>query len=343
MYLVRNLSGLNTAVMTCSGSAMGLTWGDMCDVFIAFNSCLSAKMAGITCPTAHPARWGERRSRGSRAGGRDRPGGCPTWSYRWMPRKMSTTSWARPFTTSPMALPAAAASPATFCPAGVQRNTKRLPAANAAALAGSDGTATMSAGVGFVAGVGSGAVAMLYPVIARRLRVLNRRDSITKCHRMLFSFVGLHLLPRCESVQCPLNGRQHGFQIGKLLIGGFRLRRLRQIGSLDHPTAGLIEKGTRQMHDLFVWQQRANGNGNGYRIRRSDRHGGIGDPVQARGRQCPVSGSAGSVPVLRLYQSLRVERLVADLDVPLAARIQPVDIVKQATVLLNHSYGLPRI
>src|ERR1035437_1473074 len=60
MYLVRNLSGLNTAVMTCSGSAMGLTWGDMCDVFIAFNSCLSAKMADITCPTAHPARWGER-------------------------------------------------------------------------------------------------------------------------------------------------------------------------------------------------------------------------------------------------------------------------------------------
>src|ERR1035441_6725095 len=75
MYLVRNLSGLNTAVMTCSGSAMGLTWGDMCDVFIAFNSCLSAKMAGITCPTAHPARWGELRSPGSRAGGRDRPGG----------------------------------------------------------------------------------------------------------------------------------------------------------------------------------------------------------------------------------------------------------------------------
>src|ERR1039458_1506061 len=93
------------------------------------------------------------------------------------------------------------------------------------------------------------------------------------------------------------------------------------------------------MHDLFVWQQRANGNGNGYGIRGSDRYGGIGDPVQARGRQCPVSGSAGSVPVLRLYQSLRVERLVADLDVPLAARIQPVDIVKQATVLLNHSYG----
>src|ERR1017187_4898780 len=75
MYLVRNLSGLNTAVMTCSGSAMGLTWGDMCDVFIAFNSCLSAKMAGITCPTAHPARWGELRSPGSRAGGRGRAGG----------------------------------------------------------------------------------------------------------------------------------------------------------------------------------------------------------------------------------------------------------------------------
>src|ERR1035438_5962412 len=98
MYLVRNLSGLNTAVMTCSGSAMGLTWGDMCDVFIAFNSCLSAKMADITCPTAHPARWGgapspgarargpgcARRPRargggrgrgGARAGGRDRPGG----------------------------------------------------------------------------------------------------------------------------------------------------------------------------------------------------------------------------------------------------------------------------
>src|ERR1039457_5890502 len=75
MYLVRNLSGLNTAVMTCSGSAMGLTWGDMCDVFIAFNSCLSAKMADITCPTAHPARWGELRSPGSRTGGRDRPGG----------------------------------------------------------------------------------------------------------------------------------------------------------------------------------------------------------------------------------------------------------------------------
>src|ERR1039458_9596989 len=138
MYLVRNLSGLNTAVMTCSGSAMGLTWGDMCDVFIAFNSCLSAKMADITCPTAHPARWGELRSPGSRAGGRDRPGGCPTWSYRWMPRKMSTTSWARPFTTSPMALPAAAASPATFCPAGVQRNTKRLPAANSVGLAALD-------------------------------------------------------------------------------------------------------------------------------------------------------------------------------------------------------------
>src|ERR1039457_7012500 len=66
MYLVRNLSGLNTAVMTCSGSAMGLTWGDMCDVFIAFNSCLSAKMAGITCLTAHPARWGGLRSPGVR-------------------------------------------------------------------------------------------------------------------------------------------------------------------------------------------------------------------------------------------------------------------------------------
>src|ERR1035441_5073855 len=334
MYLVRNLSGLNTAVTTCSGSAMGWTWGDMCDAVIAFNSSLSVKMA---------ARASLAGVRGRGPKGRTGQEACPAWSYRCMPRKTSMTSWARPFTTSPMALPAATASLDTVCPAGVQRNTKRLPAANAAALAGSDGTATMSAGVGFVAGVGSGAVAMLYPVIARRLRVLNRRDSITKCHRMLFSFVSLHLLPRCESVQCPLNGRQHGFQIGKLLIGGFRLRRLRQIGSLDHPTAALIEKGTRQMHDLFVWQQRANGNGNGYRIRRSDRHGGIGDPVQARGRQCPVSGSAGSVPVLRLYQSLRVERLVADLDVPLAARIQPVDIVKQATVLLNHSYGLPRI
>src|ERR1039457_1481408 len=61
--------------------------------------------------TRHAGASCARRGRGPGAGtGQE---ACPTWSYRWMPGKMSTISWARPFTTSPMALPAAAASPAT--------------------------------------------------------------------------------------------------------------------------------------------------------------------------------------------------------------------------------------
>src|ERR1022692_787186 len=55
--------------------------------------------------TRHAGASCARRGRGPGAGtGQE---ACPTWSYRWMPRKMSTISWARPFTTSPMAFPAA--------------------------------------------------------------------------------------------------------------------------------------------------------------------------------------------------------------------------------------------
>jgi hypothetical protein len=97
---------------------------------------------------------------------------------------MLITSCAKPLMASPTSVPAASTVEAIFCPAGVHRNTKRLPAANAAALAGSDGTATMSTGAGVVvvAGVGSGAAAMLYPFPYCR-------DRIAKYHCLLFSFL----------------------------------------------------------------------------------------------------------------------------------------------------------
>ena len=137
---------------------------------------------------------------------------------------MSITSWARPLTKSATALPADSASLVILCPAGVQRNTKRLPAAKAAALAGSDGTATMRAGAGMgsAVGVGKGVAAILFT--------------------------------RRQSVECGLNGRQHGFQIGELLVLGFRLGQLRQIGALHHPGSRLVEKRSRQVHDLFIRQ-----------------------------------------------------------------------------------------
>jgi|HubBroStandDraft_1064217.scaffolds.fasta_scaffold56030_2 hypothetical protein len=117
-------------------------------------------------------------------------------------------------------------------PAAVQRKTKRLPAAKAAALAGSDGTATTITGVGFVLGTGAGAgpgiglVAMLYAYSP-------------------YSICTYNLLLCRESIQRPLDGHQHGFHIGELLIAGFGLLGLRQIGTLDYPTAGLTEKGSR--------------------------------------------------------------------------------------------------
>ena len=121
---------------------------------------------------------------------------------------MSITSWARPFTTSAMALPAVKASPAICCPAAVQRKTNRLPAANAAALAGSDGTATISAGagvgvvLGVGGGVGSGVVAMLYPS-GGVLRALNFRSRIVTCHCLNVLLI-LELLPITSLRNCSI-------------------------------------------------------------------------------------------------------------------------------------------
>src|SRR5579871_6027373 len=138
-----------------------------------------------------------------------------------MPRKMFTTSCAKPFTTSEIALPAFSTSLEICCPTGVHRNTKRLPAANAAALAGSDGTATINAGS--AAGAGTDVVDIRFSSISIR------------------RFRG-------QRIQGGLDLGEHSFYVRKLLVGGFRLRSLRQIRALDHPTAGLIEQRSRQVH-----------------------------------------------------------------------------------------------